>query len=156
MADVMQALANCQLEFSNVSVFELAHQVPAASIDVILCVGLIAHVGRLEEMFSLCNQLLKPNGHLIFQTTLLDHPGNRIIRRMSEERHIRKHGYAIQHYWHNEIQSTADSIGLHVEDYRRHGIETLAVDDAKSGGIKGSHHKATAIRFQRSVRRPDQ
>lgn len=118
----------CLVQYSNAGVFDLPNQFQPASFDVILCLGLIAHVGRLDEMFGLCHGLLAPQGRLLFQSTLLDHFGVRMTKRISEKRHVRHKGYAIKHYWHDEILKSSSRNGLEVADCRRYGLDIPFMD----------------------------
>lgn len=87
-----------KIEFSHANAFDLEGIVASSSIDTMLCLGLIAHVGRLEGMLGLANRLLTDTGQLLFQTSLLDHLGVRLIKRLSERRHIKANGDAVTHY----------------------------------------------------------
>ncbi len=121
------------LEFSNTGVFDLPDSAGRSNCDVVMCIGLIAHVGRLEEMFSTAVNLLKPGGQFLFQTTLLDHWGVRMTRRLSEERHVRNHGYAIRHYYHSEIEKAAEENGLNILVRERYGFDFPFLDRVAPG-----------------------
>ena len=116
------------LEFVNSSVFELSDSISPGSCDLILCVGLIAHVGDLDGLMGMFRSLLSEDGHLLFQTTLLDHVGVRITRRLSERRHIRKNGYAIKHYWHADVVEACSRNGLSATACRRGGLDIPFLD----------------------------
>ena len=55
------------IEYSHASVYELFEKVPSQSIDVMLSLGLIAHVGELDKMMNLAQTLLKHDGLFCFK-----------------------------------------------------------------------------------------
>jgi 2-polyprenyl-3-methyl-5-hydroxy-6-metoxy-1,4-benzoquinol methylase len=79
-------ITNTQLEVvrSDVFSFKPSH----AGFDLILCLGLIAHVGRLETLLSHLKSMLTPGGRIILQTTLTDHVGARIVRALTARREL--------------------------------------------------------------------
>jgi len=90
--------------------------------DLILCLGLIAHTGRLTELLGQLNRLLRPSGAILLQTTLSNHVGTRIERTLSGERYFRKHGYRISYFDHADIETACRNSGLAVAACRRHAF----------------------------------
>jgi SAM-dependent methyltransferase len=86
---------------------------------LVLCLGLIAHTGRLERLLGLCGERLADGGGVLLQTSLLDHPGTRFLRWFSARRHERKKGYGIHYYTHAEVEQAVASAGLRVRAMRR-------------------------------------
>ncbi len=121
------------LEFVNSSVFELSDTIDSGSCDLILCVGLAAHVGRMDTLLGMFRKLLSQKGSLLFQTTLLDHIGVRATRTLSEQRHIRKNGYAIRHYWHSDVVQACFENGLTIVECRRSGLDIPFLDRVAPG-----------------------
>lgn len=87
--------------------------------DLILCLGLVAHVGRLSELLVLLKNLLGPTGKIILQSTLANHAGIRLVRAFTEKRYQRRFGYAISYYRHEDVMKSASAAGLRVMDERR-------------------------------------
>jgi ubiquinone/menaquinone biosynthesis C-methylase UbiE len=91
--------------------------------DTVLCIGLIAHTGRLPELLELIRGVLTPNGGQLFlQSTLAGHPGTRIVRMATAKRYAREKGYEISYFKACDIRKTARSSGLRVVDERRFGL----------------------------------
>src|SRR5438876_9040891 len=89
-------IPNTELEFIRSDVFNFK---PADSgFDLVLCLGLIAHVGRLDILLPHLKSMLSPGGHIILQTTLTDHVGTRIVRALTARHELAKRGYDISRY----------------------------------------------------------
>jgi len=71
--------------------------------DCILCIGLIAHTGRLDELLSSLRRRLSNNGVLLFQSTLANHPFVALHRCLTQKRYQRKFGYPIAYYTEREL-----------------------------------------------------
>src|SRR6266480_3837148 len=68
-------IKNAELEFVQSDVFNFK---PSDShFDLLLCLGLIAHTGRLDILLPRLKSMLPPGGRIILQTTLTDHLGTR-------------------------------------------------------------------------------
>lgn len=83
--------------------------------DVILCIGLVAHTGRLEELLAILKSLLSPTGFILFQTTLYDHLGTRMLHHFSKRRFRKRHQYEISYYTEADIEKSSEAAGLYVE-----------------------------------------
>ncbi|MFN9969043.1 MAG: class I SAM-dependent methyltransferase, partial [Phycisphaerae bacterium] len=118
----------CSCTFSAGDVFDLSHSAKTQSFDLILCIGLVAHSGRLQDLLALCRKLLRPGGQILLQTTVLDHLSIKIIRMLSESRHIRQKGYAIRHYKHEEVEHASNTVGLNIVDRRLFGLDVPFLD----------------------------
>ncbi|MFN0130101.1 MAG: class I SAM-dependent methyltransferase [Verrucomicrobiales bacterium] len=90
--------------------------------DVILALGLIAHTGRLEELLRLLAGHLRPGGRILLQSTLIDHPGARLLSVTSRHRHRRQKGYDITWYSKHEIECAAETAGLAIDSVQRYGF----------------------------------
>ena len=74
-------IKNAELEFVQSDVFNFK---PSDSrFDLILCLGLIAHTGRLDILLPHLKSMLTPGGRIILQATLTDHLGTRIVRALT-------------------------------------------------------------------------
>lgn len=90
--------------------------------DLIVCLGLIAHVGRLDALLRHLKSLLAPGGRILFQTTLADHVFTRIRRAMSAKRQLEQYGYRMWDYSHADIARACGRAGLRVVEMRRHTV----------------------------------
>ena len=113
-------IPNTELEFIRSDVFNFK---PADSgFDLVLCLGLIAHVGRLDILLPHLKSMLAPGGHIILQTTLTDHVGTRIVRALTARRELAKRGYRISWFSQREISEACDCAGLRIIGVRRHSL----------------------------------
>ena len=107
------------LEFINSDIFAFATPSRAGQYDLILCLGLIAHTGRLDELLSKLKILLSPGGSILLQSSLLDHAGNLLVRSFTQKRYYRQHGYRISYFYNKDIVQAAQKAGLAVTAIRR-------------------------------------
>ena len=113
-------ITNAELEFIKSDVFTFR---PADSnFDLILCLGLIAHVGRLDTLLAHLKSMLTPSGRIILQTTLTDHAGTRIVRALTARRELAKRGYRISWFSQRDIIDACQAAGLRILDIRRHSL----------------------------------
>jgi ubiquinone/menaquinone biosynthesis C-methylase UbiE len=113
-------IANAGLEFVHSDVFDLKPF--ESSFDLILCLGLIAHVGRLEVLLTHLKSMLTPSGRIILQTTLTDHPGMRIVRALTARGELAQRGYRISWFSQRDISDACHRAGLRILETRRHGL----------------------------------
>src|SRR5439155_15103306 len=86
-------IKNAELEFVQSDVFNFK---PSDSrFDLLLCLGLIAHTGRLDILLPRLKSMLPPGGRIILQTTFTDHLGTRMLRALTSRRELSKRGYRI-------------------------------------------------------------
>ena len=111
--------------------------------DLIVCLGLIAHTGRLGELLRLQRQCLAPGGRILLQSTLLDHPGTRLVKLLTARRYERQKGYAISYFTDGDIRRTAADGGLSVKAFRRYGV-SIPFGDRISGAMNLRAEKALA------------
>ena len=111
---------NTNLEFVHSDVFDFK---PCdSSFDLILCLGLIAHVGRLEILLRHLKSMLTPGGRIILQTTLTDHVGTRVVRAVTARRELAQRGYRISWFSQRDIANACDATGFRVLEMRRHSL----------------------------------
>lgn len=89
---------------------------------LVLCLGLIAHTGRLETLLRLCAERLAPGGAILLQTSLLDHPGFRFLAWFSARRHARKKGYGMHFFSQADMVQAVKAAGLTIEASRRFAV----------------------------------
>ena len=102
----------CKLEFKSSDIFGFASQPLSKRYDLILCLGLIAHAGRLDDLLVKLKQLLTAQGCILLQTSLLDHIGTKLVRTLTRKRYYRKHGYQISYFHHQDILRAVQCAGL--------------------------------------------
>lgn len=90
--------------------------------DFIVCLGLIAHTGRLEELLRGFRAHLADGGRILLQTSFADHWGNRLWRLLLDRRAIRRHGYAFSYYTQQQITGAVHQAQLAILDVRRYGV----------------------------------
>ena len=112
-------ITKTEFEFVHSDIFNFK---PSGGFDLILCLGLIAHVGRLETLLSHLKSMLTPEGRIILQTTLTDHPGTRIVRALTTRHELAERGYRISWYSEREIADACHNVGLQIIEMRRHSL----------------------------------
>jgi SAM-dependent methyltransferase len=93
-----------------------------AGFDLILCLGLIAHTGRLDILLPHLKSMLTPGGRIILQTTLVDHLGTRIVRALSSRRELVQRGYRVSWFSEQDITDACGNAGLQILQKRQHGL----------------------------------
>jgi ubiquinone/menaquinone biosynthesis C-methylase UbiE len=113
-------ITNAELEFIHSDLFNFK---PSDSrFDLVLCLGLIAHVGRLDVLLPHLKSMLTPSGRIILQTTLTDHAGTRIVRALTTRRELAKRGYHISWFSQRDIIEACRRAGLRIVEMRRHSL----------------------------------
>jgi ubiquinone/menaquinone biosynthesis C-methylase UbiE len=113
-------VTNVELEFVHSDIFNFK---PSDSgFDLILCLGLIAHVGRLDVLLPHLKSMLMPSGRIILQTTLTDHPGTRIVRALTGRRELAQRGYRVSWFSKRDIANAFHAAGLRIVEARRHSL----------------------------------
>ena len=113
-------ITNAELEFVQSDVFNFE---PSDSrFDLILCLGLIAHTGRLDILLPHLKSMLTSGGRIILQTTLTDHLGTRIVRAVSSRSELVQRGYRISWFSQQNISDACGRAGLRILATRRHGF----------------------------------
>src|SRR5438093_13451586 len=113
-------IKNAELEFVQSDVFNFK---PSDSrFDLILCLGLIAHTGRLDILLPHLRSMLTPGGRIILQTTLTDHLGARIVRALTSRSELARRGYRISWFSQRNISDACERAGLRILETRRHSL----------------------------------
>ncbi len=113
-------VTNAELEFVQSDIFTFTPS--DSNFDLILCLGLIAHVGRLDTLLAHLKSILTPSGRIILQTTLTDHAGTRIVRALTTRRELAQRGYRISWFSQRDIADACHAAGLRIVDMRRHSL----------------------------------
>lgn len=90
--------------------------------DLIVCLGLVAHTGRLDELLRSFRAHLTEGGRILLQTSLLDHWGNRLWRLLLDRRATQRQGYAFSYYSRQDITAAVHQTQLTILDVRRYGV----------------------------------
>ena len=117
---LISKINNTQLEFVQSDVFKF--QPSESRFDLILCLGLIAHTGRLDILLPHLKSMLTPGGRIILQSTLLDHLGMRITRALTSRRELAQRGYRISWFSQRDIADACHNAGLQILEMRRHSL----------------------------------
>ena len=113
-------IKNSDLEFVQSDIFSFK---PTDSrFDLILCLGLIAHTGRLDILLSHLKSMLTPGGRIILQTTLTDHLGTRVVRALTSQSELAQRGYRISWFSQRDICAACDRAGLRILATQRHSL----------------------------------
>ncbi|MFL6499331.1 MAG: class I SAM-dependent methyltransferase [Candidatus Udaeobacter sp.] len=113
-------IKNVELEFVQSDVFNFKPS--DLGFDLILCLGLIAHTGRLDILLPHLKSMLAPGGRIILQTTLTDHLGTRIVRALTARTELAQRGYRISWFSQQNISDACDRAGLRILEKRRHTL----------------------------------
>src|SRR5215208_1001527 len=111
-------IKNAEFEFVQSDVFNF--KPPDSRFDLILCLGLIAHTGRLDILLPHLKSILVPGGRIVLQTTLTDHLGTRIVRAVTARSELDRRGYRISWFSQRSITDACDRAGLRILEMRRH------------------------------------
>jgi ubiquinone/menaquinone biosynthesis C-methylase UbiE len=113
-------IKDAEVEFVQSDVFKFK---PTDShYELILCLGLIAHTGRLEILLPHLKSMLTPRGRIILQTTLTDHLGTRIVRALTSRTEMARRGYSIFWFSQRNISDACNRAGLRILSTRRHSL----------------------------------
>jgi 2-polyprenyl-3-methyl-5-hydroxy-6-metoxy-1,4-benzoquinol methylase len=107
-------------EFLNQDIFTVQTAPHAPRYDLILCLGLIAHTGRLTQLLTHLSGLLAPGGGIVLQSSLMDHVGNRMKRLLTAKKYARTDGYGISYFTSDDIAEGAAAAGLTIDRSRRY------------------------------------
>lgn len=111
---------DADLEFVQSDVFTFKRS--DSGLDLVLCLGLIAHTGRLEMLLPHLKSMLAPGGRIILQTTLTDHLGTRIVRALTSRRELARRGYRISWFSERDVMDACRNAGLQIIQTRRHSL----------------------------------
>ena len=113
-------IKNAELEFVQSDVFNF--KPTDSGFDLIVCLGLIAHTGRLDILLPHLRSMLAPGGRIILQTTLTDHLGARVVRALTARTELTRRGYRISWFSQQNISDACDRAGLRILEKRRHTL----------------------------------
>ncbi len=123
-----------RIRFATSDVFAFLASEPPGRYDLIACLGLIAHTGRLAELLNGLRRMLLPGGGILLQSTVLDHWGTKVTRALTAERYFRRHGYRIAYYELKDLEQAIRGAGLTAKISRRFGVGLPLADRCWSWG----------------------
>jgi len=109
------------IEWSNEDAFALLDQLGETRYSVILCLGLIAHTGRLEDLLSKAYKALNSGGVLLIQSSLSDNPGAWLTAALAKS-NLRRRPYKLSSYQLSQLLGAATANGFEIAGMRRFGI----------------------------------
>ena len=112
----------CRMKFVQSDIFDFNRDCSAPKFDLIVCLGLVAHVGHFEELVKHLKNQLSDRGQILCQITLGDHPTTRLVRVLTQQRYFRKHGYRISYYSKTQFEQMCSNAGLHIVTSKRHAL----------------------------------
>lgn len=119
----LQATSGNNMHFIQADIFEYLSGLEASTrFDLIVCLGLIAHTGRLDKLLSSFRAHLADGGKILLQTSLLNHWGNRLWRLLLDRRATRSHGYTFSYYTQQNITRAVHQAHLEIFNFRRYGV----------------------------------
>jgi cyclopropane fatty-acyl-phospholipid synthase-like methyltransferase len=110
------------LRFINRDIFTIEQEPGLPRFDVILCLGLIAHVGRLDDLFASFARLLGPGGTVAMQTTVADQLWVRVARMVNDRRVAAGKLHQIHYFDIPAIEAAAARAGFRTVAVRRFGV----------------------------------
>ncbi|MES2042840.1 MAG: methyltransferase domain-containing protein [Pseudomonadota bacterium] len=111
-----------QLHFINRDIFAVEQEPDLPLFDVILCLGLIAHVGRLDDLFATFARLLGPDGTVALQTSVADQLWVRVARVVNDRRIAAGKHHQIYYFDIPSIEAAAAKAGFRTVAVRRFGV----------------------------------
>lgn len=112
--------------FSEADIFQIDTQ--CQKYDFALCLGLIAHTGRLNELFNVIHNVLREDGKLLLQSAMKESPGATMTRLLTNKRYTRNQGYNISYFSHTDIIKAAGNAGFKILEFRRYGAGFVFLD----------------------------
>lgn len=114
--------ARCDMKFIQSDIFAFNGDSSGPKFDLVVCLGLVAHVGHVEELLKQLKTHLSEGGQILCQITLGDHPSTRLVRGLTQHRYFRKHGYRLFYYSKTQFEQMCTNAGLRIVDSRRHAL----------------------------------
>jgi cyclopropane fatty-acyl-phospholipid synthase-like methyltransferase len=119
---LQKTAARCNLEFIQSDIFDFNGDGSGRRFDLIVCLGLLPHVGQVEDLLKHLKTHLAGDGRLLCQFTLANHPSTRLVRVLTQHRYVRKHGYPISYCSQTQFEESCANARLRIVDLRRHAL----------------------------------
>lgn len=108
--------------------------------DIILCIGVLAHVKDVENVILKISQLIRPSGKVLFQISDTRHLYYRFRSLFRSKSNT--YGYSLNKISPEKLQSVAETYGLKIKKYVKYPV---AVSMLRILGTKGSFRVLKAI-----------
>ena len=118
---IPQENSQVPVEFVQSDILELSADL-VGTFDLIVCLGVLAHVGRIDELLDRLKTMLRPGGSILFQVTRAEHVGVRIFNLLGGRIYASRHGYRMSYYHSREIERAFERADLRIIDRRRHSL----------------------------------
>ena len=130
------------------NIFDLKESLGNRRFDAVLCLGLIAHCGRLPDLLRDIWGILNEDGVLLLQSSLLDHPGHFITKAVAQSIH-RTREYRVFGFYLSTILSEAERTGFELVDIRRFGL-CFPFGDRIFAGLNHRLERLFALKLNRN------
>ena len=115
------AIPHTEVTYAEADIFVYSSECNA-KFDIILCLGLVAHVGQLGGLLRRLYSILKPGGVVVLQSSLSQHWGLKLVRLLSSKKWKKKNGYELSFYSTKEINDIASQSGFRIVGSYRYCI----------------------------------
>jgi len=137
-----------EVEWHERDVFEFLESLRGREFGLVLCLGLLAHVGRATELLQRLRAVTARNGTVLLQASVLEHPGVRLVDRVVRAWPGRFPHRVVQ-YRLGDLMRLAESSGFAVTRVRRYGV-CLPFADRWAGRLNYHIERSLARRLSRS------
>jgi ubiquinone/menaquinone biosynthesis C-methylase UbiE len=137
-----------EVEWHERDVFEFLDSLCGREFGLVLCLGLLAHVGRAELLLESLRGVTAPGGAVLLQASVLEHPGVRLVDRVVRAWPSRFPHRVVQHRL-GDLVRLADRSGFAVTRVRRYGV-CLPFADRWAGRLNYHIERSLARRLSRS------
>ncbi|QDT55248.1 ubiquinone/menaquinone biosynthesis methyltransferase [Caulifigura coniformis] len=127
-----------RFDFVNQDIFSFRPTNVSGSYNLILCLGLIAHTGRLEELLRHLGAMLAPGGGILLQSSLSGHVGNRLKTMWTGRRSEQQEGYKISYFRLDDIEKGVEAAGLTIRRQQRYRLGIPFANRIWPAGVYGA------------------
>jgi len=136
-----------EVEWHERDVFEFLDALRGREFGLVLCLGLLAHVGRAAELLPRLRAVTAPGGAVLLQASVLEHPGVRLVDRVVRAWPGRFPHRVVQ-YRLGGLMRLAECSGFAVTRVRRYGV-CLPFADRWAGRLNYYIERSLARRLPR-------
>lgn len=124
-----------KVEFINKDFFEI--DIPEKSYDLVICLGLLAHVNSPEQLLNKLSKIVSPNGYLIIQNTDSSHFYSHLIHLyLGLKRIISKSTYKLNKVKASYLENQLLTLGFKKEKQFRYNQSFLGLSNLFSNNKK--------------------
>jgi len=123
------------------SIFDFHANKPS---DIVLCMGVVAHVQETVELLNFLNGLLIEDGVLIIQSS---DSGHSLYKDTSKEKDLKSYGYQLQRFERSKFEKILNESGFQIEETRSYqwtfnpihflpqGLQTVTLNLMRKSGF---------------------